>query len=193
MKIVLNEGDIPLNSVLIKSTTNTGEQTTPLYDRKTVEGDGSAATRPPLSTVSNPKNTMTSPKVQTIPPNSPSSKNQDIQTNHQKEKQTTIQSNKQFQKKNEPSETTSTKEVRIGGHLTGQSRRSAAYQQALQSRPKYTQHARIGSDEFREEAKKHVLNQENRGVCTKENCRAFRGSTRVEFDDSTDCMNFLIH
>ena len=184
-----NEGNIPLNSILVKSTTNEVEQPTSFYNRKKVEGDGSVTTLPSLSTIKGPKKTAIPTAIQTTPPNSQTSNSQDRQTDRQTDQQANQKPRRQIKKKSESSEATPTNEVRIGGHLTGQSRRSVAYQQALKTRPKYTQHARVGSEEFREEAKKNVLNQENRGVCTKENCRAFRGSTKVDFDNSTDCRN----
>ena len=178
-----------MNSIFIKSTTNEVEQPTSFYNRKKVEGDGSVTTLPSLSTIKSPKKTAIPATIQTTPPNTHSSNIQDRRTGRQTDQQANKHPRRQTRKKSESSEATPTQAVRIGGHLTGSSRRSVAYQEALKTRPKYTQHARVGSEEFREEAKKNVLNQENRGVCSKENCRAFRGSTKIDFDDSTDCKN----
>lgn len=56
-------------------------------------------------------------------------------------------------------------------------------------RPNVTKHEKFGTEAFRKEANHHILDMANRGACSSENCRAYIGSRRVEFDDSTDCTS----
>lgn len=172
MKIVLNGGNIPSDSSFPQSTRETEKVSSLSYKQNPVEGENPVTVLPPLMFVKGPKSQMDAAGISTPPPKSSSSRRQSGRRRQQKES----------------SKDGSSNEVRIGGHLTGQSRRSPAYLDALKTRPNYTHHAPMGSEEFRKEAKLHVFNQDERGVCTKENCRAFQGSTKIEFDDSTDCM-----
>lgn len=56
-------------------------------------------------------------------------------------------------------------------------------------RPNVTMHEKYGTEAFRKEANRHILDMQSRGVCSSENCRAFVGSQRVDFDNSTDCTS----
>lgn len=56
-------------------------------------------------------------------------------------------------------------------------------------RPNVTMHEKYGTEAFRKEANQHILDMESRGACSPENCRAFVGSRRVDFDSSTDCSS----
>ena len=69
---------------------------------------------------------------------------------------------------------------------------SADYIEAMLHRPNYTAHERLGSPAFRTMAKEHILNMNNRGVCSPEFCKAYRGTQEVEFDSSTDCKDKCI-
>ena len=96
-----NEGNIPLDSILVKSTTNEVEQPTSFYNRKKVEGDGSVTTLPSLSTIKGPKKTAIPTAIQTTPPNSQTSNSQDRQTDRQTDQQANQKPRRQIKKKSE--------------------------------------------------------------------------------------------
>lgn len=59
----------------------------------------------------------------------------------------------------------------------------------IKKRPKLDSYASVGSQQFKKDAVKHILNYQERGICGEGLCRKFVGGVEVPYNYSTECRS----
>ena len=169
------------------------------YDRKDVEGDPAVTVLPQLKVIREPKK-PTTPLTNSVG-NSPSPS-----VSHVNQVPRDTQPNSIYSKNTEGTRSTSftrgrrrnRRDSRAKGTISfvkkkkQVERSSPDYIEAMLHRPNYTYMEPQNSPAFRNMARERILNMANRGVCSSDFCKAYRGTREVEFDTSTDCRNVSV-